>query len=457
MLNSKDLNRKRCPTGALSALLSLALGGGLLVSTSAEAIEYSLTAGFSTERSDNITRSQIEEDDWIHTPMLTAELAHQTANLRVEGDYLVEHRIYTEDFFDDRTRWTGRADLQWDALNFLQFNASNSRTESTEDALQQDVENNRQITTVTSAGPKLQFRPRTSDILSLEYRFADITQEETDSDSERQLIAVAYELGLSENRALTLEVSRDMVDFDRDTSPELDIDTASLTYSSEGDAIEVDARGGYTTIDRSLNRDEVDGVIGSLDVTWSIGGGSQLEINASRSINDQSDDVLRGSAEFGQGSVFQNTDVNEVFTEDNLNVTYSYGWGRNTASIGYQLQDQDFEDIAESEFESRDQDESGFNVSYARRVTPRVDLRMGARFLERDFQDRGLTEDFITADLRIDWQAGRRVNLFAGASYEEREGSGADALVAALSFDEFRFSFGLTIDIIDRTKLPQQR
>lgn len=269
------------------------------------------------------------------------------------------------------------------------------------------------------------------------------------------MLAAAYALGLSENRTLTLDVSRDMVDFDREESPELEIDTASLTYASEGDAVDFELRAGYTTIDRSLDRDKVDGVIGSFDITWRVTGNGEFEFTGSRSINDQSDDVLRGSAEFGQGSVFQNTNINEVFTEDTLTASYSHRWGRNRATLGYRFQDQDFEDNAAAEDFSRDQDESGFSLLYARRVTPRIDLRASARFTERDFEDRGLKEDFISTDIRIDWQATRLVNLFASARYEERDGSGIPQVVNALVFDEFRFSFGINIDLLNR--LPRRQ
>jgi len=461
MLNVKELQHSNILVRSRCALYGVALTTTALLGANAQAVEYRLSTGLTSTHSDNITRANStngeERDDWIHTPMLRGELAHETGNFRVQGDYLVEHRIYAEDSFEDRTRWTGRADLRWDTLqDVLQINASNSRTESTEDALGQDVELNRQVVTVSSIGPKLQFRPRASDVIYAEYRYSDISQEETDSDSTRQLLAAGYELGLSENRSISFEVSRDKVDFSRDLSPELEIDTASLTYESKGDALDFSLRGGYTTIDRSLDRDKVDGIIGRVDLTWRVSGNGQIQVNGSRSINDQSDDVLRGSAQFGQGSVFQNTNVNEVFTEDTLDVRYIHRWGRNRATIGYRLQNQDFQDNAATETFSRDQDESGFSALYARRVTPRIDFRVAARLIERDFQERGLVEDFLSANARIDWQASRRVNLFTSVSYEERDGRGDPMVVNALSFDEFRFSFGISIDLLNRTQRRQQ-
>lgn len=460
------MNNSYSRSAALSALL-FACG-------TAQAVEYKLTTGFSTERSDNVGRASEEsglvQKDWIHKPTLRGLLNHESNNVQISADYLVEHRIYTEEVFDDRTRWTGRADLRWDAVpELLQFNATNSRTETTEDSLIQDIETNRQVTSVTSVGPKLFFQPRASDQLSLEYRYSDISQGQVNtgatidpnvpqinSDSDRQLMAVAYRLGLSENRSLTAEVSRDKVDF-KQNAPELEIDTASLLYSSKGDALELDARAGYTTIDRTLGRDKVDGVIGRLNLLWRVSGSGEINVQASRSINDQSDDVLRGNANFAQGAVFENTDVNEVFEENALRVSYTHRWGRNTATLGYNLQNKDFDDSAFAPDQSRDEDESGFTAFYSRRLTPRFDVRFGASILEREFDGRGVDEDYVTADFRLDWQAGRALTLFAGANYEERDATGVSPLVDQLSFDEFVFLFGFSFDLVNRYQLPQQR
>jgi len=446
----------------------------LLICGPAQALEYKLTTGFSAERSDNIGRasedSGLVQKDTVLRPTLRAMVDHEGNNLLISGDYLVEHRIYTEDVFQDRTRWTGRADLRWDALpEYIQFNATNSRTETTEDSLLQDVETNRQVTSVTSLGPTLSIRPRSGDRLSLEYRYSDISQGQVNSgatllpnaplvnaDSERMNLTLAYELGLTENRKLTASISRDEVEFEQN-APDLEIDIASLLYESKGDALEIAALAGYTTIDRSLGRDKVDGFIGSLNLLWRVTGSGQIEFRASRTINDQSDNVLRGNAGFGQGAVFENTDVNEVFDENSLRLSYSHQWGRNRATLAYNFQNQDFDDDAFVAGQSRDEEESGFSAFYTRRLRPTVDLRLGATLLERDFDARGVTEDYFTADFRLDWQVARTLGLFGGVTYEERDATGTSPLVAQLSFDEFVFFFGFTFDLVNRYQLPNKR
>jgi len=452
---------------ALSALLLLSCGP-------AQALEYKLTTLFSAERSNNIGRANDEsglvQNDTVLRPTLRGLLDHETSNLLLSADYLVEHRIYTEDVFDDRTRWTGRADLRWDAVpEFLQFNATNSRTETTEDSLIQNTETNRQVTSVTSLGPKISFRPRASDRLSLEYRYSDISQGQSNSgatilpndplinaDSERQTLTLAYEIGFTENRSLTAALSRDKVDFAQN-APELEIDTASLLYNSKGDALEVIARAGYTTIDRTLGRDKVDGFIGNLNLIWRVTGSGQIELRASRTINDQSQDVRRGNAEFGQGAVFGNSNINEVFDENNLRLSYTHQWGRNRASLAYNIQNRDFDDEAFIAGQSRDEEENGFSAFYTRRVRPNVDLRLGAGFLERDFDARGVNEDYLTANLRVDWQIARTLGLFGGVRFEERDASGTSPLVNQLSFDEFVYFFGFSFDLVNRYQLPNKR
>ena len=96
------MNKRYPQVAGLSALL--------LVCGSASAVEYTLTTGFSTERTNNVGRvsddSGLVQKDWIHRPTLRGMISHEGNSLQLTGDYLVEHRIYTEDVFDDRARWT---------------------------------------------------------------------------------------------------------------------------------------------------------------------------------------------------------------------------------------------------------------------------------------------------------------------------------------------------------------
>ena len=194
-----------------------------------------------------------------------------------------------------------------------------------------------------------------------------------------------------------------------------------------------------------------------MNLLWRVTGSGEIEFRASRTINDQSDNVLRGNAGFGQGAVFENANVNEVFDENTLSLNYTHQWGRNRASLGYRFQNQDFDDDAFAVGASRDEEERGFTAFYTRRLRPTVDLRLGASFLERDFDSRGVTEDFLTADFRLDWRIARTLGLFGGVTYEDRDANSTTALLGGLSFDEFVYFFGFSFDIINRYKLPQKR
>ena len=263
-------------------------------------------------------------------------------------------------------------------------------------------------------------------------------------------------MGFTENRSLTAQLSRDKVEFDRN-APDLEIDTAALLYQSKGEILDIQARAGYTTIDRTLNRNKVDGFIGSLNMTWRVTGSGEFQVNASRNINDQSADSRRGTAEFGQGAVFENSDVNEVFEEDALRISYTHRWGRNTATLGYRLQVQDFEDSAFAAGQSRDEEDQSFTAFYARRLRPTVDVRLGASVSTRKFDARGVDEDYFTADFLVNWQASRSLRLFAGANYEDRDATGDSPLVNQLSFNEFVYLFGFSFDLVNRYKLQQKR
>ena len=187
---------RRLPRVARLAIPVLTIGT-LTTALPTAALEYRLGVGYTLETTDNVGRTPDNEvSDFIHIPQARFSANHVTPQFDIDANYRFQHRIYVEDLFQDRTRLTGSAALSWKALpERLRINVSNSRTEATIQTLQQDIENNRQLTTVTSVGPVLSLRPRPSDRLNLEYRFSDVTEEETASDSERQLVRFGYVVG----------------------------------------------------------------------------------------------------------------------------------------------------------------------------------------------------------------------------------------------------------------------
>lgn len=435
-----------------ATIIGLSLSVGLAATTS-EALEYEFGVGNTTLHTTNVGRTADNEvNDWVQIPQATLSASHDTGSVELDAAYRFERRIYNEDVFSDRNRLTGSADLLWDALpERIQFFASNTRTEATINSIEQDVEDNRQLVRTTSAGPRILLNPRAGDQFSFEYRYTMVQEDdstffgdEIDADSERNRFSAAYELGISANRSLTLQASREEVDFDDPGTADLDIDNASLTYQSRGDRLEIMATAGYTDISRTQSLNTVNGFVGNLSLTWSLPGGSDLTLSARRNLNDQSQDLQRGTGTFGN-TVVDNSGLNDVFEEDSIGVSYNNKFGRNTLGLAYRYQTQNFATA------DRDEDENRFSARIARQHTPKVSSSLTAQFTRRDFRFANVEDDFLTISGAIDWQANRRLRLAAGARYEDRDSSSVAGIgLSGFSFSEFVASISINFDLVSR-------
>ena len=431
-----------------------------LATTSVQALEYEFGIGNTTLHTTNVGRTEDDEvSDWIQIPNASLVASHDVGDLELDAAYRFERRIYNEDVFDDRNRFTGRANLLWNALpERLQFFATNTRTEATINSIAQNVEDNRQLVRSTSAGPRLLFNPRGGDQFSFEYRYTLVQEDDSnffgegvDADSDRNRFSLAYELGISTNRSLTLQASREEVDFDDPGTADLDIDNASLSYQSRSETLELMATAGYTDISRTQGLASVNGFVGNVSLRWALSGSKDLRINARRNLNDQSQDLQRGTGTFGQPTVVDNSGLNDVFEEDSIGVNYSSRFGRNTFGLAFRYQTQDFATV------NRDEDENRFSATFSRRHTPTVSSSLSASFTQRDFRFTGIEDDFLNIAGQIDWQATKRLRLALGARYEDRDSPNADVFItptpgfSSFSFSEFSANISIDFNLISRT------
>ena len=156
----------------------------------------------------------------------------------------------------------------------------------------------------------------------LAYLYTDVDFDETQTDSERQMGTARYIVALSRTRSLSFDVSNDRVDFDSEFAPDLDTWTGSATISNTGSNSQFSFTGGYSTVGRTMNREDVDGTIFDLDISWQAGVNTIVAISGSRQFRDRSTALATGRSDFGE-SVEENTDLNEVFTETLAEVSLS--------------------------------------------------------------------------------------------------------------------------------------
>jgi hypothetical protein len=394
---------------AIAYALMLA-GSGLTKPETAYAIDVEAALQHTSEYTSNTLRTETDEiGEWVHQPGADLRVAEDTATLEMDVDYSYIRRIYTKDIWQDENRLTGLAAIDWHALaDRLDFFVNNSRTESTEQALQTATQANRQIVSTTEAGSRLRFQPRSADEFQIEYLFRDSQASRTETDSQRHNGTLRYLMGLSENRALVAAGTYSDIEYEG-PFPDAEYAVVTLGYLQEAGPIDLEINVGYNWYERD-GRGRTDDPMYSGSLTWEATPTATFTLTGSRMITDAGSGLSSGD------TASENTGINAAFEETTGRIGWDQTLGANTITLGgYWTRQEYAEDIPLTNTRV------GGRFDYRRSLTRTTTFQLYADLSNRDFRDEGDDQDELRTGFRVDHRLGRSLNLNWGVRYEKRD------------------------------------
>lgn len=395
-------------------------GSGLATTNTAHAIDVEAAVQHTSEYTSNTLRTETDEiGEWVHQPGADLRVAEDTATLEMDVDYSYIRRIYSKDFWQDENRLTGLAAIDWHALpERLDFFINNTRTESTERALETATQANRQIISTTEAGSRLRFQPRSADEFQLEYLFRDRRASRTETNSQRHNGTLRYLLGLSENRALAATGTYSDIEYEG-PFPNAKYSVVSIGYLQESGPVDLEINVGYNWFERD-GRGRTDNPMYSGSLSWEAIPTATFTLTGSKMITDAGSGLSSGD------SASENTGINAAFEETTGSIDWTQTLGANTITLGgYWTRQEYADDIPLTNTRV------GGRFDFDRSLTRSTTFQLFADFSNRDFRDEGDDQDELRAGFRVDHSLGRSLNLNWGVRYEGRDA------VSSESYDEW--------------------
>ena len=407
--------------------------------TAAQALEASVNVSHNAEYTTNSARTASDEiREWVHRPSVDAALRQEGAGLDLNAGYRFERRIYQDERFQDSNALTGQSSLLWRALpERLDFTIRNVRTESSERSLDPITEDNRQTISSTDVGPTLRFQPRRNHELQIEYLYTDVTANRTETDSQRHSGSLRYVMNVSSTRTVTLTGSNIQVEFDDALAADLDTTIASATLAQRGAHADYVFTAGYNRTERE-DRDDVDGPIFDLGVTWRATPLTIVTLQAAHRITDRSGELLDRIGGLDD-AIDEDTDLNEVFTQSRATVTVSRPLGNNQVSLVMLADREDYEDVL------RDNERRSGTLNISRALNPLTTATASLGIGRREFTDEGRQQNEYRASLGLSRQLSPRFDLRIGASYDEWDADDPER-----SFKDWVGSVSLSYLLFDR-------
>lgn len=372
-----------------------------------------ISVGLDSRFTDNAGQSTFEEQSDLES-RVGLGIQHTSDPGVCNSDLLarVAYGYWLDKTFDAET--TAEADFQGDCRlgNNLVWQASDYLRDVAQSSRANNTPNNRTQKNVFRTGPLITFRlgPVDELLLSVAYENTEFREPEQ-KDGERYSGALGWNHFLSPSFTAGLSVSVDQSKLD--TDEEIDRVTYSLPFTKTWAATSLGGSVGYGQIETSLiNRStqEYDAFVGNLLLKRQLNMTTELELEASRELTDQTSNFDSRFEDF----IFdlnQSSAVEVTALRVGLNNDLS---GASVFQINFFGSRSDYLDLGV------DEDDLGIDASYRRPITGQLSATVGARYEFLSYSSDATEDEIVRANAGLDFQLNRQLNFVSEVGYEQR-------------------------------------
>lgn len=394
----------------------------------AEPIRFS--TGFDSTLSDNAGQSSTNEQTDLES-QITLGVDHTTDPGRCNSDLSarVAYSYWLEETFDPETY--ASADFFGDCAigGGLVWQASDYLRDVIQDSRANETPTNKTRKNIFRTGPVWTIRLGAVNqlVLAAEYENTEFSEPE-DEDSDRYIGTVGWDHFFSPSFTAGLRASADRVELD--TDEEIDRESGVVTFSKVWPATRVSGSAGYNRIETDLitGSREADGFAGNLDLERDINPTTQLIIEASQELTDQTSDF---DVRFGEFvfNLEQTSAVEVSAVRAGVSTEFTRG-----STLGFNVfaNRSDYIDV------DLEEERTGVDLNYRRPVTPQMTATLLTAYEYLNYADEDTADVLFRINAGIDFQLNRAMSFFGRVGHERR-----DSEVDFREFDENWVSIGV--------------
>ncbi len=294
--------------------------------------------------------------------------------------------------------------LVWQVADYMRDITQDSRANNNPD--------NQTRKNVFRTGPVWTLRLGPVDQVSFaaEYENTEFSEPE-ETDGERYIGTIAFTHFFSSSLSGGVTASRDEAELD--TEEEIDRETLSLTFGKEWAATSLNGSAGVSEIETSLNDTtrSTDGFVGNLEVIRQVNPTTEMSLEASRELTDQTSDfdIRFGEFVFSQ----EQTSAVEV-SAVRFRTATEFSEGSSLALTAFASRS-DYIDLGTEE------ESVGYNVSYRRPVTAQVSATIGGGYNYLTYSDDDTADVLFRLNAGLEYQLSRKLSLVSRVGHEQRD------------------------------------
>lgn len=410
---------------------------GILVVTpfSLQAAPAQVSGELNSRYTDNAAQSGINEESDIESRAYLG-VRHTSDPGQCNSDLgaRLGYGYWLDDTFDPETY--ASLDFAGDCriVDGLIWQVTDNMRDIDQDSRANNNPDNKTRKNVFRTGPvwTLRLSPVNQLSFAAEYENTEFSEPE-ETDGERYIGTVAYNHFFNSTLTGGVTASRDWAELD--TEEEIDRETLSLTFSKDWAATSLNGSLGVSEIETSLNDTtrSTDGFVGNLEVVRQVNPTTEMSLEASRELTDQTSDFDIRFGEF----VFRQEQTGAVeVSAVRFRTTTEFSAGSSLALTAFASRS-DYIDLGTEE------ESAGYNVSYRRPVTARLSATLGGGYNYLTYSDDDTADVLYRLNAGLDFQLSRKLSLVSRVGHDER-----DSKIPTRKFAENWVSIGLNYQFL---------
>lgn len=418
----------------ICALKSLPLVLAAAAASSASfALDLSATAGLQAEHSDNMTKApDNKRSDLKSTVSASVNAEHEGEKVKVDLSYSAARSSYQQDSFDDETRVNGSGSVVYEQIDQqLIWTLENSRKNVIKNKALNDVEDNREDRSISSARVDFIMRPSSVDSLTFSPSYTDIKYEDTDNqDSGRIGGRINWTRALSKIDRVGLQVSYDDVTFDSDLF-DYEYYLYTVNYQASLSKLSYSITAGMNESKRT--NDDYDGQYFKANANYKVSR-SLFSLDVLQELTDTS----RGTNNEGLSENSSDFEEVDVFERSSIEISYQSEGLCNSCTLDLSLmyEDENYETLP------RDNDELRLNTRLSYQWSRLISWDLGLIWQDVSFSNQALVQsDYESLVYRaaLRWQLVEKLSAGFYIAYEDKEFDTEDR-----DYDELKGGVNLT-------------
>ncbi len=416
--------------------LALHIASALLASVSMQvhALEYAGQVEGGITHTDNSLQTQRNElSDREFTLGSELELAHQGGRVNFIGQYDFEHTQFDRNTQSTSNELNGNSQFEFALLpEMLNWQLRHSRSNERTDTREADISDNRETREIIGTGPQLRLPVSDHDFLNISAEQMQVRNQVdvgTDNDSSRQTGNVGWTRLITPRLDLSLDVSRQDVDFDQQGQTDLQTERAGISAVQRYRLGRVEASIGRNR----TTRDQGDDVSGGYYRAYADlnAAGHSFSLAGTQELTDSALGLDTGDFGLGQGDGIvpddnfdprdPNFDVIDIVERRSIELNYRTVrvCDRCEVSLSMQRDEQDFDITLEDEVSQSGS--AGLDYRWSENFETSVNYTLERTDYTDDPNNR--QDDIYTLALEAGWQFARSWWLVGTLESEERDSS----------------------------------